>query len=396
MVRAPIFPQDDVRLDALRRYAILDTPFEKDYDDLCRLAATICDVPIALISFVDRDRQWSKAVIGLDSREVARDLAFCAHAIWHDGIFEIPDATLDQRFFDNPMVTGRPDIRFYAGQPLKTSDGQALGTLCTLDRVPRVLDDRQREALAILAKQVVAQLELRRAARDLTRLNEDKDRFFSVIAHDLRSPFSGLLGLVDLMHLHGDSLDRTEVNRYIGMLHQGLHNVYALSDNLLKWAQLEQGKMAFHPEWVSAAALIDEVVATLEETARRKSITLVVKVPEELTVRCDRNMVEAALRNLATNAVKFTPAGGTITLEASEKSGESWLTVSDTGRGMEEKELEVLRGGQRLPSQSGTAGEPGTGLGLTLARQFAAKNGGRLEFSSQVDVGTSASVVLPR
>jgi signal transduction histidine kinase len=395
MVAAPLPANEAQRLESLHRYAILDTPFEKDYDDLCRLAATVCKVPIAMISFVDKDRQWFKSVIGLDTRETSRDIAFCAHAIWEDGVFEIKDATEDDRFFDNPLVVGSPELRFYAGQPLKSSDGMALGTLCTIDRVPRVLDEGQREALAILARQVVNQLELRRAAQELVRLNEDKDRFFSVIAHDLRSPFSGLLGLVDLIHAHGASMDRAEIDKYLGMLHNGLHNVYALSDNLLKWAQLEQGKLVYTPETVAVSVLVDDVVATLEEAASRKGVVLSADVPDGLEVTCDRNMVEAALRNLGTNALKFSSSGGSVVLSARLVNNEWRLSVTDTGLGMDEDQLAALRQGKRLGSQAGTAGEPGTGLGLTLARQFAAKNGGRLEFDSKVGQGTTATVVLP-
>ena len=139
MSAAGLPPNEGRRLEALRSYGVLDTDFESEYDELCRLAAAICETPIALISFVDHDRQWFKAVVGLGVREIDRDAAFCAHAIWQDKIFEVPDATRDPRFADNPLVLGDPDIRFYAGQPLVNADGLALGTLCTIDRVPRTL-----------------------------------------------------------------------------------------------------------------------------------------------------------------------------------------------------------------------------------------------------------------
>jgi len=395
MIVADPLPQETRRLESLQSYAILDTPFEKDYDDLCRLAATICGVPMALISFVDQERTWYKAMVGVDVREGPRDLAFCSHAIWQDGVFEISDATLDERFFDNPLVTGGPSIRFYAGQPLVAADGQPLGTLCALDRVPRVLDERQKEALAILARQVVTQLELRKAAQDLVKLNQDKDQFFSIIGHDLRSPFSGLLGLVDLLHRHKADLQDDEVDKYIGLLHQGVHNVYNLSENLLKWALVEQGKMAFHPEVLTATALVDEVDAALGEAAGRKAVTLEVSAPEGLEVPGDRNMVETALRNLVANAVKFSPRGGRVVLGVEVRSGEVRFNVSDSGMGMDATQLEALRAGRRTPSRAGTGGEPGTGLGLTLARQFAQKHGGRLEFTSEEGQGTTATLVLP-
>ena len=153
------------RLAALRRYEILDTPPEREFDDLARLASYICNIPIALISLVDSGRQWFKSHHGIAAHETPRRLAFCAYTILGNGIFEVPDALLDQRFADNPLVLDTPEIRFYAGTPLRTPDGANIGTLCVIDRVPHRLSEQQRDALRILGDQVVRQLELRVALR---------------------------------------------------------------------------------------------------------------------------------------------------------------------------------------------------------------------------------------
>jgi two-component system, cell cycle sensor histidine kinase and response regulator CckA len=155
------------RLDALRQYALLDTPPEQDLDDLTALAAHICEAPISLISLVDEGRQWFKSKLGWSIEETPRNLSFCAHALHSPEPFIVPDAALDDRFADNPLVTGDPGIRFYAGAPLLTPDGHILGTLCVIDRVPRQLSESQTEALRILGRQVMAQLWLRRQAREL-------------------------------------------------------------------------------------------------------------------------------------------------------------------------------------------------------------------------------------
>jgi GAF domain-containing protein len=155
------------RLKALHQYRILDTKPEQAFDDLTLIASQICGVPIALISLVDEDRQWFKSRVGVEIAETSRSVSFCAHAIQQQGIFTVADALNDARFRDNPLVKGDPHIRFYAGAPITTQDGYALGTLCVIDYVPRKLTDDQNNALQALQRQVTAQLELRRNLEEL-------------------------------------------------------------------------------------------------------------------------------------------------------------------------------------------------------------------------------------
>jgi two-component system, NtrC family, sensor kinase len=172
----PILQNEKKRLKILWQYEVLDTVPEEVFDDLTELAARICEAPIALISLVDEKRQWFKSKFGTDVTETSRDISFCGYAITQPGLFIVPDATLDERFADNPLVTSEPKIRFYAGAPLITPDGYALGTLCVIDKVPRELRPEQRQALSILAHHVVSQLELRRRSRELGAVRDKTAR----------------------------------------------------------------------------------------------------------------------------------------------------------------------------------------------------------------------------
>lgn len=229
----PQLDAETARLAALRHYCILDTPAEQTFDDLALLASQICDTPIALITLIDETRQWFKSKVGLRISETSLDVSFCAHAIRQTDLFVVRDASKDKRFAANPFVLGDPSIRFYAGAPLVTADGHVLGTLCVIDRVPRVLNAEQEEALRVLARQAVAQIELRHAQEelrslslidDLTGLHSRRSFFALVIQHlklmrtrryDQNSMllFADLDGLKSINDAHGHAAGSLAITR---------------------------------------------------------------------------------------------------------------------------------------------------------------------------------------
>lgn len=161
--RAPLSSDEEARLVALRSYGILDTEAEDAFDDVTSIAAAICDTPMALVSFVDADRQWFKSRVGLEASETPLDCSICAFGILQPEMLVVADTRRDPRFVNNALVSGDPRLRFYAGAPLITPDGQPLGMLCVLDTRPRLLNQGQLAALQALARQTMAQLELRKA-----------------------------------------------------------------------------------------------------------------------------------------------------------------------------------------------------------------------------------------
>jgi signal transduction histidine kinase len=391
------------RLAALQDYCILDTAPESDFDEITRLASFICGTPISVMSLIDTNRQWFKSRIGLDADETPRDVAFCAHTILQPDIMIVNDAHQDERFFDNPLVKSDPHIRFYAGVPLITPEGYALGSLCAMDRVPRELDPHQLEALNTLAKQVVKNMELRishlklrEMASQLVNLNANKDRLFSLVAHDLKSPFSGVLGMLEMMAEEGDTISPAEMKDHLRMLSRSARDTFSLMENLLQWSTFESGETPYHPVRVNLDEIVCGVISLVQAAAGRKSVAVSADVPSDLYVLADKSMVHSIIQNLIANALKFTPEGGRVTVDVQVSNEWVEVSVRDTGVGMSPTQLAKIRNRESGHTSYGTRGESGTGLGLNICQRFIEKHGGRFSVQSAPGEGTTMSFTLPR
>ncbi|MDI1304927.1 MAG: PAS domain S-box protein, partial [bacterium] len=180
-MKIPPLPLNELeRLKALESYSVMDSLPEKEYDSITQLASYICGTPIALVTLLDGERQWFKSNVGLRATETPREISFCQYAIMNNEVYEVSDALENEIFVDNPLVTGNPNIRFYAGAPLQDADGFNLGSLCVIDTVPKILTDEQKNALKLLAQQVVLLLDLRKKNIDLKNTQQEFQNFIDL------------------------------------------------------------------------------------------------------------------------------------------------------------------------------------------------------------------------
>jgi signal transduction histidine kinase len=385
------------RLDALARYDILDTSPEEAFDDLVALAAELCGAPVSLMTLVDSDRVFHKAAAGADPGDVPREESFCTHAIAGDGLMVVPDTAADPRFAGNPNVTHGLGVRFYAGAPLVTPEGAAIGSLCVIDRHPRELTPDQERALRALSRAVVAQLELRRQNERLRALDRLKDELVAVVAHDLRTPLTSIRGYVDML-LAGDAGPLTETQqRFLGVVDRNSGRLERLTGDLLLLARYEAGELELDLRPIDVAAVVRDAAEAARPAAEAVGIGLEVEIDDVPSLRADRERLGQLLDNLVSNAVKFTPAGGRIALALRRAPGGCGVAieVADSGPGIPADEQPLLF--ERFYRARGAteARVPGTGLGLAIAKTIADGHGGTIAVESREGDGATFRVTLP-
>jgi len=390
MISAPPTKDEDERLNTLLNLDILDTLEEQAFDDLTLLAAQICDTPIALVSLIDKERQWFKSHHGLNARETPRDVAFCAHAIHGRELFLIEDSEKDERFHDNPLVTDAPNVKFYAGIPLYVEDKYPVGTLCVIDDHARKLTEDQQQALKALSRQVVSQLELRLKVKKLKELDHTKDDFISMVSHELRTPLTSIVGSLSLLtntmseQLGKDAMVMTDV------AFRNSERLINIVNDILDVAKIDAGKFKLTIAKHNLYEVVNEAIESNIPYVDKCNCKIQSEYNDEkpVFINIDKNRIIQVMNNLISNAAKFTKDNDTIIVKIDIEDKFVKVSIIDHGYGIEEsKKSDVFK---RFTQTTKNINQklPGTGLGLNLCKSIIEKHNGIIGFESKSNVGS--------
>jgi len=391
----PEIPSDEaLRLLALKEYSILDSLPEKEYDDITYIASQICKTPIALISLLDDKRQWFKSHHGLDATETAKEIAFCAHAINDKrNMMIVPDSRKDIRFHDNPLVTDAPYVIFYAGMPLVTTEGYALGTLCVIDNRPNELSAEQVQALKALSDQLMKLFELRKQTfvldqkvKELEAQNAGLDRFARVAAHDIKSPLGNIILLSEYFkNKYGAILD-DEGNELLSLMNTSSYKLVDLIDGILKYS--------------SNTKLLSESKEEIQLTQFIQALFPLVDSKHEVHFQIQSNLdpilytnkvaLEQILINLFTNSIKYNDKDKIeICIKIDDRNDFVRFVISDNGPGIKDEDRERIFKIFETTSNADRSGARGYGIGLATVKSLVEGLGGRIAVSSAPNEGCS-------
>ena len=395
----PDFPQNEIeRLSVVNKYKLLDTLPESDFDNITSLVATICDVPISLITLLDTDRNFLKSHHGLDIQESPRDISFCGHAILqNEDIFVIEDSRKDNRFIGNPLIDQFKAI-FYAGVPLRNNDGLALGTLCVYDHKPKQLTEVQKKALIILGKQVMNLFDLRlnnrlldESKKELLERNAELSKFASHVSHDLKSPLANIISLTTFLKEEEGNVFTEESVEYINFIEESADSLKNYIDGILIHYKSNE-LLNEDKQTIALNDLFEEVKRIhLLDDVHFKSNT------RDKNVFINKAAVTQILINLVDNALKYNNSKHPeITLNYSENKNFHIFSVTDNGIGIaQEQQNEVFKLFNNN-NQTDVKGNKGTGIGLFTVKNLVKKLNGDIVLKSEIGKGSTFTFTISK
>lgn len=384
-------PNEELRIAALKEYAILDTAPERPYDEITKLAATICNAPIAAISLLDAHRVWNKSVFGIDFNELRREDTFCTHAVLTPNeVFEVPDTLLDERFKNNPQITGGAKVRSFTAIPLINPEGFALGTLCVIDNVPHKLTDVQIESLKTLAHQVLYLMKLKKRNMQLEKLqtelehkNKELQQFAYVVAHDIKNPIASLLLTSEILEKNYTGKLDDNGAKFLGYLTRASGKVNDLVNGILEYYSSNT--------FEDKAEVIDflPMVAALIEMLHIKEDVEIILPEEKITVIGNRVALEQIFLNLVNNAVKYNDKEN-IRIEIGFAQCDNFyrFTIKDNGCGIAAENHEKIFDLFTRLNNKDRYNKHGTGIGLATVKKVVEALGGEIGLTSTTGVGT--------
>ena len=400
-MRTTPLPENEAdRLAALQSYNIFDTAEEKDFDQLTSLASAICGVPIALITFIDEKRQWFKSHWGTDITENLRALSFCTHAIASDDeIMIVSDARTDDRFADNPMVTGPTQVRFYAGVPLVNEDGYALGTLCVIDQQVQTLTPLQIEALKMLGKQVVDKLELKKKVLHLEKVNQELlnanvliQKFASTAAHDIKNPLSSILLTSQALKIRHEKLQDEGCLRLVDLNITSTKNLIELVEEMLAYSK-SPSLLLSKKQQFSLNRLINKVVSMLIVPANVD----IILPEEEHSIYFSIVAFEQILLNLLSNAIRYTNKSQSIVIIRFEQDDDFYrLEIEDNGIGIAEQFHEKIFANNFTLKITDRYNEKGSGIGLSTVKNLLTVLNGSIYVKSVPGEGAAFFITIKK
>lgn len=393
----PLPPNETERLLKLSDLDIDYGSLSESFKDLTHLAAKVAGTEISLINLIDVYTQWTVARHGLDLHQMTREESVCQYTITQADQFEVPDLSADDRFNKNFYVGEPLSLRYYFGVPLKDNDGLNIGALCVLDTKLKMLSPEKIELLKIIAVEIMNRIKTYQTMESLQNKLKDASESNKKVAHDIRGPLAGIIGLSEIITEQGKNTDLDQVIEFIKLIHSGSKSLLDLADEILSDHNEVKAPGMNEFDLSSFRAKLLELYGP---QAAYKKINLKISInPDKKNIVFSKNKLLQISGNLISNAVKFTPAGGTITIEldllVKQEANILQILVADSGVGISEDEIvEILTGG--MGTKQGTGGEKGYGFGLSLVKHLIDKMHGEMFITSEKGQGTTFRIELPQ